>query len=221
MSCALLRGRLWLGGTYTAAETHLTMARGRRKSRWDYLKAGAFVALVVIATAYFDRLATQDYAGRPAVIDGDSIRLDGIEMRLEGIDAPELTQRCRRSGEDWPCGQAARTHLRTLLSGASVVCSGYQMDRYDRLLVQCRSGESNVNRAMVHDGFAVSFGAYQSEEAKARIAQRGLWVGDFERPASWRDARRGDALIEAEHITGLLAGLRTWWAGIWVRDARD
>jgi endonuclease YncB( thermonuclease family) len=39
---------------------------------------------------------------------------------------------------------------------------------------------------MVEEGFAVAFGAYQSEEAAARSARRGIWASEFERPQEWR-----------------------------------
>ena len=34
------------------------------------------------------------------VIDGDTLRVDGVDMRLWGIDAPERRQTCRNEGGD-------------------------------------------------------------------------------------------------------------------------
>ena len=45
------------------------------------------------------------------VIDGDTIVINKVHIRLAGIDAPELAQRCLRNGVDWDCGAAARQTL--------------------------------------------------------------------------------------------------------------
>ena len=50
---------------------------------------------------------TRDRGGKlltnAIVIDGDSMRADGEEIRLLGIDAPELRQTCRdQHGKGWP-----------------------------------------------------------------------------------------------------------------------
>lgn len=193
------------------------MARRRPNGGLDILKTGVLFGVVVVAIAYFAQLSNEDLQGRPTVIDGDSLRLDGVELRLWGIDAPEIGQTCRRP-EAWQCGRQARTHLRGLLGGEAVQCSGHQTDRYDRLLVECTVGDSNINAAMVRDGYAVSFGAFEGLEADARAARRGIWASDFERPAQWREAQRGDVLVEPIHLrnwaSGLMARAEAWWNGL-------
>ena len=56
--------------------------------------------------------------GRAAVIDGDTLDVSGTEVRLSGIDAPELDQRCSTSGDvlnensdTYPCGMEAAAAL--------------------------------------------------------------------------------------------------------------
>jgi hypothetical protein len=40
------------------------------------------------------------------VLDGNSLKVDGENIRLTGIDAPELHQTCRDAqASEWPCGQ--------------------------------------------------------------------------------------------------------------------
>ena len=52
------------------------------------------------------------------VLDGDSLMVDGREVRLHGIDAVELHQTCHEpDGREWPCGRLARAHLRKLVRG--------------------------------------------------------------------------------------------------------
>lgn len=47
-----------------------------------------------------------------AVVDGDTLVLDGLRVRLWGIDAPERNQTCRRDGQAYRCGEAATQALR-------------------------------------------------------------------------------------------------------------
>jgi endonuclease YncB( thermonuclease family) len=130
----------------------------------------------------------QDVTGAAQAIDGDSLKVGGVEVRLQGIDAPELMQICSVSGRDTPCGREARAHLRRLVSGGLATCIGSERDRYGRMLANCRVRGIDINAAMVRDGHAVAFGGYESEEAEARQAYRGLWAGTFARPRDWRAA---------------------------------
>src|SRR5262245_59324026 len=64
------------------------------------------------ATAFWREAAPPRLALRVHVIDGDSLRTGSEEIRLVGIDAPELRQTCR-DGQDreWSCGRAAKARL--------------------------------------------------------------------------------------------------------------
>lgn len=124
--------------------------------------------------------------GRAHLIDGDSLRIDGIEMRLSGIDAPEIRQFCTKQKQKRPCGQESLRNLKRLTAGGEVICTGWQHDRYNRLLVKCLSNGVELNRMMVRDGWAVGYGDYQSEEATAKTGKQGIWAGEFDRPQDWR-----------------------------------
>jgi endonuclease YncB( thermonuclease family) len=131
-------------------------------------------------------VAERDSTGAAEAIDGDSLRLNGEEFRLRGIDAPELFQVCMVAGRETPCGREARAALRKLVVSGLTTCVGSERDRYGRLLVSCRVRGVDINAAMVRDGQAVAFGGYEREEAEAKAAYRGLWAGEFERPRDWR-----------------------------------
>lgn len=125
--------------------------------------------------------------GAAQVIDGDSLRLIGEELRLEGIDAPEYRQSCTdRAGRPVDCGRAARRALADLLSRGLVTCEIGRVDRYGRGLARCKQGQTDINAAMVRQGQAVSYGGYRAEEDEAKAAGRGLWALSFERPETWR-----------------------------------
>lgn len=127
--------------------------------------------------------------GHPRLVDGDSFFMDGDEVRMVGIDAPEGRQSCTREGREWACGEASRTELARLIGGQEVTCSADERDQHQRLLARCRAGGVDLNRQMVANGFAVSFGRqYQREEDEARLQRRGIWASEFDRPQEWRHA---------------------------------
>ncbi|MDP9809078.1 endonuclease YncB(thermonuclease family) [Rhizobium tibeticum] len=176
------------------------MTRGLRVMR-DGVTALALLAFLWLIAAKLNDGAETAYSGQFHAADGDSLNLGKERMRLYGIDAPELSQRCERAGRAWACGQEAKRALQVLIMPADTQCSGTERDRFDRLLVVCHSGEVDLNAAMVRRGMAVSYGAYGDEEALARVEKAGLWAGTFEMPRSVRDhAPRADA----RGIMGLL-----------------
>ena len=53
-----------------------------------------------------------DFVGQASVVDGDTLEIHGIRIRLWGIDAPESSQLCR--GDDslqYRCGAQAANDL--------------------------------------------------------------------------------------------------------------
>lgn len=129
---------------------------------------------------------TGELHGAAMASDGDSLRLDGRRVRIEGIDAPEIGQSCRRGESSWDCGADARRRLATLVEGERTHCRLHGRDRYGRELGICESGGRDIGREMVLSGLAVSYGLYQAEEETARQRRAGLWAGDFVRPQEWR-----------------------------------
>jgi endonuclease YncB( thermonuclease family) len=59
------------------------------------------------------------FAQSVRVVDGDTLRVDGVTYRLCGIDAPESHQSC---ADDWPAGRTATEHLRALIRDRHVSC---------------------------------------------------------------------------------------------------
>lgn len=182
---------------------------GHRGWRWriaDLLIAIAILALLAVVSSRLERLATVNPMGSARIADGDTLELAGQRIRLRGIDAPELRQTCRRAGADYACGRVARDALRALVAGRDVSCTGWERDRYRRLLAVCSAGATDLNGALVAEGWAVSYGDYAEEEAAARAGRRGLWAGEFERPQDWRISH--GALTESPH--DLLGAVINW-----------
>ena len=122
--------------------------------------------------------------------DGDSLMVGNVEVRLYGIDAPEMGQSCKRDGESWDCGAAAADALSKLVSGRSVMCWSHGVDDYGRTLAKCSANRVDVNEALVAGGHAVAFRKYATDyasaEERARTAKLGLWAGEFQRPDEFR-----------------------------------
>lgn len=139
------------------------------------------------------------------VIDGDSltVRQAGglVTIRLTGIDAPEYRQDCaRRDASRWPCGRDARTALEKLAGRGPLHCEVAAKDRYDRTLAMCRTRPFpdgiDLGAEMVRLGWAVATSDdYRPEEAEAESQRRGIWQGDFVRPAAWRAAHERPATL--------------------------
>ena len=99
------------------------------------ITAAALVAMLTFP-------AYADVTGPACVTDGDTLVVygkrqrtrcvGGTHVRLFGIDAPELKQRCKHaSGRDFLCGSAAASFLLEHVGGGTVECRGNSEDRYE------------------------------------------------------------------------------------------
>ena len=126
------------------------------------------------------------------VSDGDSLRSGKLRMRLFGIDAPDLKQQCEdQNGSAWACGLAARRQLENLLDADKLLhCELRDVDRYERLVMQCFRGTVDIGAAMVRSGHALAYRSfsqlYVAEEKHASSARNGVWQGSFQSPWEWR-----------------------------------
>lgn len=89
------------------------------------------------------------------VIDGDTVRFRGENLRLLTIDAPEI--RDARCDEERRAGTAAKERLAALVSRkrASVHYSGHR-DRYDRPLVSLTVDGKDVADILADEGHALT-----------------------------------------------------------------
>ena len=139
--------------------------------------------------------ASYDLSGRVSITrvsDGDSLLSGDLQIRLFGVDAPELKQTCAdQNGILWSCGEAALHQLRALISkNKDLHCSLHDVDRYGRLVMQCFNGPTDIGAAMVLSGHALAYrhfsNLYIAEEEQAKTALKGIWRGTFTPPWEWR-----------------------------------
>ncbi len=145
------------------------------------------------------------------IVDGDSLIVVPVrgsarterreEVRLIGIDAPEIGQR--------PWGIKAKKHLRTLIGKGGLVelqLDTERHDRYGRLLAYAwASNGAFINERMVADGYALAYtvppnvkhaGRIAAAQKKARQNRAGLWKShSFETtPQQWRQKQNKESL---------------------------
>ena len=163
--------------------------------------AGMLVSTAGIAT-YVTRDDILAY-----VQDGDTLVLKGGEIvRLWGIDAPELDQRCARDAKTnvdmqpalgWHCGKTAKRYLESFFKPqVRLKCERKDKDIYGRTVAQCFSinlkGERHdIGKSMVSAGYAVDYERfskrhYAVDEAHAQVNKLGIWAGGFMNPETWR-----------------------------------
>jgi endonuclease YncB( thermonuclease family) len=157
--------------------------------------AGAFLLAPAAAFA-------ADVTGRAKVIDGDSIEIDGRQIRLFGIDAPEGKQSCERDGRTYRCGQEAALALANKIGAEIVTCEQRDLDRYQRFVAVCRLGSLDLNGWMVSQGLAIAYRKhsldYIAEEAAAKAARRGLWAGTMVAPSEFRQEAAGQSAAASQ-----------------------
>lgn len=156
----------------------------------------ALAALALAALCLVPRAGRAESAAEAAaVIDGDTLQLDGRIIQLFGIDAPELGQRCRHDGVLVPCGLHAAFELRKLigLEHAPVHCMPAPEHEDDEGLI-CFAGELDVAHVLLKSGYVVATTdtseAYREAQDSAQRARLGLWHSQFVMPEEWRGGHR-------------------------------
>lgn len=113
------------------------------------------------------------------VVDGDTLEIDGVVYRLNGIDAPEHGQRCG----DWACGSDATEALVDIVKGRQVACDPISQDGYGRTIATCFVGDVDIGGSLVDKGLAWAFVKYSDAYARVETAARhhslGIWSGDY------------------------------------------
>jgi endonuclease YncB( thermonuclease family) len=140
--------------------------------------ARRFALTTVLACATVAAASAQSFTATViAVHDGDtiSVRTAGAteRIRLVGIDCPEYRQ---------PYSARAKRFTSDLVFGKQVRVEPHGRDRYERLLARIIVEGTDVNEAIVRQGYAwhYAIGApdmrLEVAEHAARAARRGLWA---------------------------------------------
>ncbi len=166
-----------------------------------FCKSHIFYAIPMLLALWIPHAQAAELSGPACAIDGDSLVIGGrmaggkckggdVEIRLQGIDAPEWDQTCGEKGKEWACGKAATAAMRAMIEGKAVACKSIGRDRYKRTLATCTVGGEDIQRRMVRDGMAMAYRKYSKkyiqDEVAARLSRLGIWSGPFMEPSEWR-----------------------------------
>ena len=163
------------------------------RSRWRRLAAAAVAVAAFTGAAGIASAESSSWR----VVDGDTLDLAGVRIRLFGIDAPEYGQSCGPVD----CGAAALDTLADILSAGTVSCDPVSIDRYGRTLARCRAGSLDVNREMVRRSMAWAFVRYSSDyiadEQAAKSSGAGIWQHPSQPAWEYRDEKWAKAAKDA------------------------
>ena len=135
---------------------------------------------------------TVTVSGDLRILDGDTIEIGLLRIRIHAIDAPEDGQTCSaRGGGTWPCGRIASDRIAELVGDAKLDCEPLERDLYGRLIARCLVGDEDIGAAMVSEGLAWSYTQfsddYVSLEGEARARGRNIWQAPTQTAKEYRD----------------------------------
>ena len=161
-----------------------------------------FIHFIIIFLIFVSNLTAEEISGIPKIIDGDTVHINNYKFRLEGIDAPEMKQQCKKESfkisstigfsfyKDYSCGKVSKAKLKAKINGSKIKCVSTSKDRYKRYIATCFKGEINLNQWMVRNGYAIAYRRYSKkyvpDEEFAKEKKLGLWQGKFMSPEKWR-----------------------------------
>ena len=161
-----------------------------------------FIRIIIIFLIWFSNVIAEEIIGIPKIVDGDTIHINNYKFRLEGIDAPEMKQQCKKESlkisyiigftfyKDYNCGKISKNKLIAKINGSEIKCVSSSKDRYKRYIATCFKGEIDLNRWMVRNGLAIAYRKYSkkyvSKEIYAKNEKLGVWQGKFEMPWDYR-----------------------------------
>jgi len=152
---------------------------------------------VTIVVAFLVFWSSAGQASTLKIKDGDSFVLNGVEIRLWGIDAPEYFQTCQKNGINYACGKESRAFLEALLTTISLItCQQKTQDqRETRQVSQCFIKGKDIAEIMVRGGHAIDYryfskGYYLAAQNQAKTDKIGIWAGKFITPREWRKNNR-------------------------------
>lgn len=88
----------------------------------------------------------EPFSGKAHVIDGDTIKVRGLKVRLAGVNAPEL---------DMPYGQKAKWEMVSICKGKTVRVVPNGETSYDRIVATCYvDGNVDIGAELIRRGLA-------------------------------------------------------------------
>lgn len=131
--------------------------------------------------------------GMPRVISGSVLLVNGLYIKLLGIEAPDPQQTCsNRYGGGYYCGQEAILWVQNWLNNRPVKCHilGEVINQWATGICFVDGYQYDVAAVTTNAGWAVAYtkntDVYIPYEQQAAEKKRGLWQGSFYKPWDWR-----------------------------------
>ena len=171
------------------------MSNGKKcGKRSAYSKPGGYEPLCYVSDITGAKNNSVRIQEKIRIIDGDTIHINKIKYRLHGIDAPEIKQLCKIKEKKYKCGIKSKEFLVSLIGSKSVKCNHKDKDRYKRIVAECFVGQTNLNKELVRNGWALAYRDYSKDyvidEEYAQENNMGMWKGTFIHPKKWRKQNR-------------------------------
>lgn len=107
-------------------------------------------------------------SGEPRIIDGDTLDLNGIRVRIHGIDAPERGQTCDGPAGSRDCGHLATQAARDLVAGRQVDCHDLGERTHNRVVARCLVDGQDFAEQMLRLGVVQACPAFADRHAHSR-----------------------------------------------------
>ena len=160
------------------------------------------VAVAIAATCTTSSFAAGNErtdAGQARVIDGDSLVVRGVRIRILGVDAPESGQFCFAKSQPveqgaWHCGRQAAHALSDAIGDQKVSCDMTGQGIRKAWLARCSVGGEDLAQWLAANGWAVPAPDCKCEVVRsasdhAKAEGLGIWSSAFTMPWDWRAAR--------------------------------
>ena len=121
-----------------------------------------FKIFILILLLNNNILNAKTIIGETKIIDGDTIQINKYKIRLHGIDAPEVKQKCIYKEKEWYCGKQASIELKKTINNQIIKCITNDIDIFNRYVAIYFINEINLNQLMVMKGWAIAYRYYST-----------------------------------------------------------
>ena len=88
--------------------------------------------IAILFLIFTSNILAEEIIGIPRIVDGDTVQINEFKIRLEGIDAPEIKQQCKKEKlkissiigytfyKNYNCGEVSKKNLETKVDGSKI-----------------------------------------------------------------------------------------------------
>ena len=96
--------------------------------------------IVILFFIFTSNILAEEIIGIPKIVDGDTVHINEYKIRLEGIDAPEIRQKCKKEKlkissiigftfyKNYNCGEVSKENLEVKIDRSKIKCISSSKD---------------------------------------------------------------------------------------------